>query len=156
MSRYEKMEDKNDEEFRRQTGIERKTFERIVWVLRYEEEEKRGKGCRPNKLCLEDRILMWLEYLREYRTYFHIGTSRGISESACYRNIVWIENTLVSSGEFALPGRKELLNNPDIELVTIDATETPIQRPKKNSGGTIRGRKNATRSKRKSSSTRRI
>ncbi|MBA3602477.1 MAG: transposase family protein [Parachlamydiaceae bacterium] len=28
---------------------------------------------------------MALEYLREYRTYFHLGRSYGLSESACYR-----------------------------------------------------------------------
>jgi hypothetical protein len=27
---------------------------------------------------------MTLEYLREYRTYFHLGRSYGLSESACY------------------------------------------------------------------------
>ena len=141
------MERLNDEEFRRQTGVKREVFERILWVLRYEEEDKRG---RINKLCLEDRVLMFLEYIREYRTYFHIAMSYGISESACYRNIVWIEDTLAASGEFARPGRTELLNNPNVEAVTIDATESPIQRPKKNSAGTTRGRKNATRSRRKS------
>jgi hypothetical protein len=41
---------------------------------------------------------MMLEYWREYRTYFHIGQARGISESAAYRNIKWRENTLGKLG----------------------------------------------------------
>ena len=44
---------------------------------------------------MEDRVLMTLEYMREYRTYFHIGASYGISESSAYRNIKWIEDILI-------------------------------------------------------------
>lgn len=76
---------------------------------------------------------MALEYLREYRTYFHISRSYGISESACYRNIRWVEDTLIKEGTFSLPGRKALLKGDvEYEVVLIDATETPIERPKKN------------------------
>ena len=82
---------------------------------------------------MEDRLLMTLEYLREYRTYFHVASSYGISESSCYRNIKWIEDTLIKHPVFALPGRKALLKSEmEYEVVLIDATETPIERPKKN------------------------
>jgi len=33
---------------------------------------------------MENRVLMALEYMREYRTYFHIGASYGIAESSAY------------------------------------------------------------------------
>lgn len=81
---------------------------------------------------MEDRLLMTLEYLREYRTYFHIAKSYGISESCCYRNIRWVEDTLIKHKDFSLPGRKALLKN-DVayQVVLIDATESPIERPKK-------------------------
>lgn len=58
---------------------------------------------------MEDRLLMALEYMREYRTYFHVAASYGVSESSCYRNIRWIEDVLVKHPDFRLPGRKELL-----------------------------------------------
>jgi hypothetical protein len=75
---------------------------------------------------------MSLEYLREYRTYFHIGQSYGISESAAYKTVKWVEDTLVKHPDFSLPGRKELLKSDmEYEVVLIDATETPIERPKK-------------------------
>ncbi len=81
---------------------------------------------------------MALEYLREYRTYFHISRSYGISESACYRNIRWIEDTLIKDGTFSLPGRKALLKSDvEYEVVLIDATESPIERPKKNKSTSI-------------------
>lgn len=76
---------------------------------------------------------MTLEYLREYRTYFHIAQSWGVNESTAYRIIRKIENILIRSQEFALPGKKQLLkSNHELEVVVIDVTETPIERPKKN------------------------
>lgn len=75
---------------------------------------------------------MMLEYWREYRTYFHIGQARGISESAAYRNIKWCENTLAKSKAFRLLGRKAAAAAECVfDVVLIDATETPIEWPKK-------------------------
>jgi hypothetical protein len=70
--------------------------------------------------------------LREYRTYFHIGKSYGISESSAYKTVKWVENTLIKHPSFTLPGRKTLaLRDIKYDVVLIDATETPIERPKK-------------------------
>jgi hypothetical protein len=75
---------------------------------------------------------MALEYLREYRTYFHLGQSYGMSESACYRSCRWIEDVLIKSGGFFLPGKKALLeSDTEFEMILIDAAESPIERPKK-------------------------
>jgi hypothetical protein len=54
---------------------------------------------------------MTLEYLREYRTYFHIAQSWGIYESTAYRIIRRVEDTLMRSGKFRLPGKKKLLES---------------------------------------------
>ena len=47
--------------------------------------------------------------------------------------IATFDDVLIKHPDFALPGRKALLKN-DIEydVILIDATETPIERPKKN------------------------
>ncbi|KJV75010.1 IS5 family transposase ISOt6 [Orientia tsutsugamushi] len=75
---------------------------------------------------------MVLEYLREYRTYFHIGQNYGISESSAYKAVKWVEDTLVKHPNFALTGRKAIMKSDmNYEVVLIDATETPIERPKK-------------------------
>ncbi len=76
---------------------------------------------------------MTLSYWRKYRTYFHLGKSFGISESNCYRNIKWIENTLIKHPDFQqLAGQKTLINKHfNDKTIIIDATETAIQRPKK-------------------------
>lgn len=79
---------------------------------------------------------MTLEYLREYRTYFHIAQSWGVNESTAYRLIRKIEDCLMDSGAFSLPGKKKLLEpNHEIEVVVVDVTESPIERPKKNRNG---------------------
>jgi Helix-turn-helix of DDE superfamily endonuclease len=123
------------EEFRRLTGIKYQTFIKMLDILKEAETQKKKQGGKPNSLLMEDRLLMTLEYLREYRTYFHVASSYGISESACYRNIRWIEDTLIKHKDFALPGRKALLkSDTEYEVVLIDATETPIERPKKKEG----------------------
>ena len=139
---YKNLPRLDNESFRRLTGIKRTTFKRMISILKKAESEQKSLGGKPNHLSMENRLLMSLEYLREYRTYFHVSCSYGISESACYRNIRWIENTLIKHPDFALPGRKALIKSEmEYELVLIDATESPIERPKKSKGDTIQGRK---------------
>src|SRR5580704_5045267 len=94
--------------------------------------KQKAAGGKPNTLSVENQLLMVLEYWREYRTYFHIGQAYGIRESAAYRNIKWCENTLAKRKSFRLPGRKAVAaSNRAFDVVLIDATETPIERPKK-------------------------
>ena len=131
--KFEQIKEESPEAFRRLTGIKRTTFDVMANILSKSDAILKSQGGKPNKLTIEDRLLMALEYLREYRTYFHISRSYGISESACYRNIRWVEDTLIKDGKFSLPGRKALLKSDiEYEIVLIDATETPIERPKKN------------------------
>jgi len=144
MNKHQNTNKLSDTVFRRQTGVKRSTFNKMIELLTAAEQKKKALGGKPNKLPLEDRLLMWLEYMREYRTYFHISRSYGISESACYRNCVWIEDTLIKSKEFKLPNRKEFVDNLSIEAVVVDATESPIERPQKNKGNTTLARKNGT------------
>ena len=144
--KYDQIKELDDEKFRRLTGVKRATFSKMVDILRQADRLKKLKGGRRNKLKLEDQLLMTLEYLREYRTYFHIGQSYGISESSSYKTVKWIEDTLIKHPDFALPGRKSLLKSErDYEIVLIDATESPIERPKKSKNTTIQERKEGTR-----------
>jgi hypothetical protein len=79
--KYNQIQDLTYEKFRRLTGIKRKTFEKMLEILKKDDESKKIKGGRKNKLSLENQLLMAPEYLREYRTYFHISKSYGVSES---------------------------------------------------------------------------
>ena len=73
------VKDLNDKEFYRLTGVQRNTFFKMVEILEKANIVKRELGGRPSKLSIPDQILATLEYLREYRTYFHIGVAYGIS-----------------------------------------------------------------------------
>ena len=130
--KFEAVKNLGEEKFRRLTGIKRSTFDKMVGILEESIKSRKVNSGRKEKLSLENSLLMTLEYMREYRTYFHVSQSYGISESSTYKTVRWVEDTLIKHPEFALPGRKALLKS-DIEydVVLIDATETPIERPKK-------------------------
>lgn len=130
--KYEQIRNLLDEQFRRLTGVKRQTFEKMLKILEEDDRNKKIKGGRKNKLSLENQLLMALEYIREYRTYFHISKSYGVSESTAYKTVRWVEDTLIKHPDFALPGRKALLKSGmECNIVLVDASETPIERPKK-------------------------
>jgi Helix-turn-helix of DDE superfamily endonuclease len=130
--KYPQIQGLEEDKFRRLTGVKRSTFEKMISILTDADTKKKAKGGRKSKLCIEDQLLMALEYIREYRTYFHTSQSYGVSESSAYKTIRWVEDTLIKHPDFSLPGRKALLKSDmEYEVVLIDATETPIERPKK-------------------------
>ena len=132
MQKYRKIKILEPTEFRRLTGVRPDTFKEMVAILQDAEAKRMSKGGKLHRLKLADRLLMALEYLREYRTYFHLGQSYGLSVSACYRSCRWIEDALIKSGAFSLPGKKALLkSDTEFEVILIDAAESPIERPKK-------------------------
>ncbi len=144
--KYDQIKELSDEKFRRLTGVKRSTFYKMVEILTSADQRKKSRGGRKNKLSIENQLLMALEYLREYRTYFHIGQSYGISESSAYKAIKWIEDTLIKRPDFALSGRKALLKSDnEYEVICIDVAESPIERPKKNKNIFTQARKRDTR-----------
>ena len=98
--KYEKINEYDENKFRRITGVKRATFEKMVEILKKSYAEKHKRRGRKPKLSIENQLLAALEYWREYRTYAHIAASYGIAESNIYRSIKWIENT--STGKVVL------------------------------------------------------
>ena len=126
--RYETIKHLKATDFKRLTGVHRETFEMMLAVV---EKGLRNFG-RPPKLSRADQLLMTLMYWREYRTEFHIAQSYGISESAVCRTIHKVEDALARSKKFRLPGKKTLQPSDTIfEVVLVDVSEQPIERPKK-------------------------
>ena len=139
---YEQFKDLKPSAFKRRCGVHTETFEQMTEVRRpnLDRKGKRGGQC---KLSVEDQLLLVLEYWREYRTQFHIATSWGLSESAVCRLVQKVETLLMSSGKFRLPGKKQLLQNADgWSVIVVDVTESPIERPQKNSVPSTVARKN--------------
>ncbi len=143
--RYETIKYLKDADFKRLTGVQRETFETMRKVI---EKGRRDFG-RPPKLSRADQLLMTLMYWREYRTEFHIAQSYGISELAVCRTIQKVEDTLVHSGKFRLPSKKALQPSETVfEVVLVDASEQPIERPKKAKIGITAAKRGDTPKKR--------
>ena len=127
-------------QFRRLTGVKRGTFNKMCFIIKTVKEQRRkhpNRGKEP-KLGIEDQLLMMLMYNREYRTFMHIATDYGISESQCWRIVTDLENILIQSNAFRLPGKKALTkSNVKWSVVLVDVGESPVERPKKNSGAII-------------------
>jgi len=120
-------------QFQRRFGINIQTLKAMVNALEnFRLENHKDRRGRRTILTLEEQVLVALEYWREYRTYFHIGTSWGVSESTICRIVTDLESTLMKTGKFRIPGKKALVKDSDYpEVVMMDVTETVIERQKK-------------------------
>ncbi len=134
MEKYDKLNDLNDVEFKRVVGVKKETFELMCNVYDKYHANKKRAGGRPNKLSVGMQILFMLEYYREYRSLAHMSLDYGISEPTASRIVKEVESVLIKSGTFSLLGKKALYKEEIIksEYIVIDATECPLQRPKKN------------------------
>ena len=142
--KYENTKEYPCGKFRCMCGMKKKTFEKAVEILNAKRAAEHAKNVWKPKLCIEDKLLATLEYLWEYSTMAHIAASYGIAESNIHATIRWVENTLIKDGIFSLPGKKALAKDAgSYELVLVDATETPIERPKKTAEVLFRKEKEA-------------
>ncbi len=132
-------------EFKRLCGVYPQTFALMVEIVQAHQNRKKVSG-RPSKLTVEDQILMTLEYLREYRTYFHIAKDWGVNESTAFRVVRKVEDILIKSSSFKLPGKKKLLESEvEPKVIVIDVTESTIERPKKTREDAIQAKKETIR-----------
>ena len=132
--------------FKRLVGVKPDTFEKMVSeakrISKREGKKTIGKKRGPkDKLTWYDRVLMMLMYYREYRTFAHVGSSYNISEAQCWRIVTTLEQWLIKSKLFHVPGRRKLTQSDmEWDVVVVDVSEHPIERPKKNRGGIIQGK----------------
>lgn len=135
MSKYEKLEQLNDVNFKRLIGVKKETFDAMLLEYnKFREQTVKdfGVGGAKQKLIPEDKILLMLEYFREYRTLAHIGFDYGVSEATASRVVKEVESILIKSKRFSLPSKRALYGDDiDLNFVVIDVTEIEIQRPKK-------------------------
>lgn len=126
-------EELKPELFKRLTGVKPDTFKAMLEECELCHEKKKSKGGKPNKLSVSTQILLMLEYYREYRSMAHMAFDYEVSEATVSRVIKEIESVLIQSGKFSLPSKKALYEDDGVELqyILIDATECPVERPKK-------------------------
>ncbi len=105
--RYGTVQHLSAKDFKRSTGVQRRTFEQMLAVI---EKSLRAFGIPSQK----------------------------------------VEDALIKSKQFHLPGKKKLwARDAAIEIVLVDATEQPIERPKKDNADTIAVKRSAILKKRK-------
>jgi hypothetical protein len=75
--KFDQIKELSKHQFRRLTGVKKVTLKRMLEIFREAGVKKKAKGGRKSKFCIENQLLMAPEYIREYRTYFHIATNYG-------------------------------------------------------------------------------
>ena len=88
---------------------------------------------------------MTLKYLRQYVTQKELAFEFEIGEATVCNTIRWVEDILIKDGSFSLPGKKVLLEDDKIEVVLVDVTECPVERPQKNKENGTPAKRNGTR-----------
>jgi len=130
---YEDVRNLKPGDFKRLCGVTRETFAAMCQVVvEYKQLNKRG---RKSNLSIENQVLLTVSFWREYRTLFHLGRDWQLHESNVSRLVRRIEDILIGSGKFSLPGKKRLLISETVKYTIVDVTESLIERPKKNSAG---------------------
>jgi hypothetical protein len=130
-------------QFKRLFGVKIQTFRAMLEILQEALEKLHAKGGKPpTKLYVEDRLLVTLQYWREYRTLEHLAYEYDTVKSHIHGAIVWVEDTLIREGTFRLQGKKTLIDSDKKpRIAVIDVTESPIERPKKSRRSGIPARK---------------
>ena len=140
-NKYERAMELSDSRFKMLVGVNKETVILMIEILREAYNRKHKCRGRHSKLSIELMLMMTLEYWRQYVTYFELGFEYGVAESTAHDIVVWVEDTLIKSGKFSLPGKKALLKEEEIEVVLIDVTESPVERPKKTRSHGILGKR---------------
>ena len=141
MDNQKRLKKLKEKEYQKYFGVNKTTFDKMLEILEEEDRYKRRKGGRPSVLSVLDKLVIMLQYYREYRTMNNIAFDYGTNKSTIYYAIKWAEETLIKNKTFHLPSRKKLLEDTSIEIIVVDATEVEIERPQKNRKNTIRERK---------------
>ena len=147
LDRYEKALKLSDEDFKQVIGVKKQTFEVMVEILKLAYQDKHKRRGRHAKLSIQDMLLMTLKYWRQYVTQLELSIEFQVGEATTHDVIVWVENSLAKSKKFSLLGRGALLEHPEIEIVLVDVTESPIERPKKTNANDTVVRRNVTPTK---------
>ena len=149
MERVEKVLQMSEAQFKRIIGTTQPVFHEMLAIVQVAYEKLHEFGSKPPKLTTGDKLLITLQYYREYRTMEHIAADFGCSKSSVCRSVTWTEETLAADGRFPLPG-KQALQEGEVKTVAVDGTEHPINRPQKNRRSGIPVRKSNRPSNRKS------
>ena len=151
MRNEEKIGKMREDEYQEIFGVKKTTFDEMLKILEKNYAERHKKGGKPPTLSVLDKLIIMLQYYREYRSMRHIAFDYGVCKSTICDSIAWVEQTLIKSGTFRLPSKRKLIQ-PDcnLEVVVVDATECEIERPEKNRNDITPGKRKGIHSSCKS------
>ena len=151
MNKYERlMALENAELFQLLTGVTKDVFLRMENALTVEYVNiHQTKGGNPNGTPIGLKLVIALEYWREYRTMRHMAFDYQMPLTTLCDCITWVEDTLSKCKEFQIMELKEKFKRREeaetpIRVVLIDVEEQPIERPKENQQNYYSGKKNVT------------
>ena len=107
--------------------MKRPAFYLLLEVLERKHSEEHKAGGRPGKLSVLDRLVIMLQYYKDYSTMGRIAYDYDVSKSTVCEAIDWAEKTLIKHGNLPLPKKRKLEKTDEI---SIDVTEMEIERPK--------------------------
>ncbi len=150
MNKYEKlMALENPELFQLLTGVTKEVF--IIMYKALEEAYKKIhsiKGGNPNGTPIGLKLVIALEYWREYRGLRQMAFDYNMPLTTLRDCIVWVEDILSKSEQFKIPELKEKYRHHEdesstVSVVIVDVEEQPIERPKENQRAHYSGKKNS-------------
>jgi methylphosphotriester-DNA--protein-cysteine methyltransferase len=131
------------DEFQRAVGVSLDIFLSICTtvsdIIAKEREEKpmRKRG-KQTGISIENQVLIFFYYIRDYPTFLKLGQQFKISESYTHRIYHRILTIIVKT--YKLPNRKVLLDG-NHEKILINVTEQQIERPVKKQKNYYSGKK---------------
>jgi len=109
MDNEKRIKSLKEKDYQKYFGVTRATFDKMLEILEDADRYKRRKGGRPSVLSVLDKLVIMLQYYREYRTMDNIAFDYGTNKSTVYYAIKWAEETLIKDKTFHLPSRKKML-----------------------------------------------
>ena len=133
MNNEERIKNLKEEQYQKIFGVKKKTFDKMLEILNNSYIKLHSKGGKKPKLSVLDKLIIMLDYYREYRSMENIAFDYGVVKSTICDSVKWVENILIKDSTFSLPKKRKLQeDNIEVEVLLVDATECEIERPKKN------------------------
>jgi len=106
MKKFEEALQMSNAKFIRRFGYSKTAMINMIEILQEAYAAKHKRRGRHSKLEVSEMLMLACKYWREYTTFFSLGNEYEVAESTAHDITVWVENVLIKSRKFALPGKK--------------------------------------------------
>jgi hypothetical protein len=143
---YNRIKDKSEDEFIRLVGVNQERFEFLLLLInaKIKEEQSENKmklrGLK-SYVSLENQLLIFFFYIRDYPTFIKLGLSFGLSESYVFKLYEKMATYILKV--LKLPPKTKI-KDLNITQLAVDVTEQPIERPILNQKKYFSGKKKDT------------